>query len=243
MPWWPVEWALALVVLSGAGLMIKSAQELLGTAPGLDAHNVLSMQMSLPQDAIYVGPPTLPLFCRDLQEHLGAIPGILSVGAVGHLPFQGNAGRGFQIEGRPPADPQKMPGASYSVACPSYFRTMGIPILQGREFTSADTLAAPGVIVINEAMAHQFWPKGNPVGQAIHLGGSGGPRLTIVGVAGNVRFQGLDRPVAPQFMRPYMQAGWPIMNIVVRTAYAPQLSPPPSRKPFKPFSPTAPFPE
>jgi hypothetical protein len=62
------------------------------------------------------------------------------VGAVGHLPFEGNPGRGFQIEGRPPADPGKMPGASYSVACPNYFRTMGIPILKGREYTQQDTL-------------------------------------------------------------------------------------------------------
>ena len=231
------EVALALVVLSGAGLMIKSAQELLGTAPGLNAHNVLTMEMSLPQEAIYVGPPTLPLFCRNLQEHLGAIPGILSVGAVGHLPFHGNAGRGFQIEGRPPADPQKMPGASYSVACPNYFRTMGIPILQGREFIDTDTVASPGVIVINEAMAHKFWPKGNPVGQAIRLGGSNGPRLTVAGVVGNVHFQGLDQPVAPQFMRPYMQAGWPIMNIVVRTAYAPATFTAPIKKAIHDFLP------
>jgi putative ABC transport system permease protein len=156
---------------------------------------------------------------------------------VGHLPFEGNAGRGFQIEGRPPADPQKMPGANYSVACPSYFRTMGVPILQGREFTDADTLTSPGVIVINEAMAHQFWPKGDPVGQAIHLGGSDGPRLIIVGVVGNVHYQGLDRPVTPQFMRAYPQAGWPIMNIVVRTSYAPATFTAPIKKAISAFLP------
>jgi putative ABC transport system permease protein len=152
---------------------------------------------------------------------VGAIPGVVSVGAVAHLPFQGNAGRGFQIEGRPPADPGKMPGANYTVACPNYFRTMGIPILKGREFTPQDSLNAPGAIVINESMAHTFWPNEDPVGKAIRLGGSDGPRLTIVGVVGDVHFQGLDEPARRQFFRPYMQAGWPVMTVVVRTIDAP----------------------
>jgi putative ABC transport system permease protein len=215
------ELALALIVLSGAGLMIKSARQLLGVDPGLNPRNLLTMQMSVPQDELYTGPPGLPLFCRDLEEHVGAIPGVVSVGAVGHLPFEGNAGRSFQVEGRLVADPQNIPGGNYSVACPNYFRSMGIPILRGREFTPQDTLDSAGVIVINEAMARQYWPKENPVGKAILFGGVGGPRLTIVGVTGDVHYQGLDNPSNPQFMRPYTQAGWPIMNIVVRTNYAP----------------------
>jgi putative ABC transport system permease protein len=234
------EVAFALIVLSGAGLMIKSAQQLLGVDPGLNPKNVLTMQMSVPQDAIYVGPPGLPLFCRNLEEHVGAIPGVTSVGAVGHLPFEGNAGRGFQIEGRPPADPQNMPGGSYSVACPNYFRSMGIPILKGREFTNQDTLDSPGVVVINEAMARQFWPKENPVGKAIRFGGSDGPRLTIVGIAGDVHYQGLDTPVTGQLMRPYTQAGWPIMNIVVRTNYAPATFTVSIKKAIKAFLPDRP---
>ena len=215
------EVALALVVLSGAGLMIESMTRLLGVDPGLQPKNVLTMGMSVPQEAIYVGPPGLPRFCQDLDEYVGAIPGVVSVGAVAHLPFQGNAGRGFQIEGRPPADPGKMPGANYTVACPNYFRTMGIPILKGREFTPQDSLNAPGAIVINESMAHTFWPNEDPVGKAIRLGGSDGPRLTIVGVVGDVHFQGLDEPARRQFFRPYMQAGWPVMTVVVRTIDAP----------------------
>jgi putative ABC transport system permease protein len=98
---------------------------------------------------------------------------------------------------------------------------MGIPILKGREFTPQDTVAAPGVIVINEAMARAFWPKQDPVGRAIRLGGSDGPRLTVVGVAGDVHYQGLDAPAPRQFFRPYTQAGWPVMTVVVRTVHAP----------------------
>jgi putative ABC transport system permease protein len=215
------EVALAVVVLSGAGLMIKSMSRLLGVDPGLNPKNVLLMGVSVPQEEIYVGPPGLPRFCQDLDEYIGAIPGVVSVAAIAHLPFEGNAGRGFQIEGRPPADPGKMPGANYSVACPNYFRTMGIPILKGREFTAQDTLNAPGVIVINEKMAHDYWPNEDPVGRAIRLGGSDGPRLTVVGVVGGVHFQGLDVPLRTQFFRPYMQAGWPVMTIVARTIATP----------------------
>jgi len=215
------EVALALVVLSGAGLMLKSMSRLLSVDPGLNAKNVLTMGVSVPQEEIYVGPPGLPRFCQDLDEHVGAVPGIVSVGAIAHLPFQGNAGRGFQIEGQPPADPGKMPGANYTVACPNYFRTMGVPILKGREFTAQDTLSAPAAIVINQKMAHEYWPNQDPVGRAIRLGGSDGPRLTIVGVVGDVHFQGLDNPARVQFYRPYMQAGWPVMTIVARSIAAP----------------------
>jgi putative ABC transport system permease protein len=215
------EVALALVVLCGAGLMIRSVAQLLGVDPGLDPKNVLAMQMSIPQKETYTGPPGLPRFCQELEEHVGKVPGVLSVSAVAYLPFVGNAGRGFQIEGRPPADPGHLPGAGYSVACPDYFRTMGIPILKGREFNLQDTLNSPGVIVINESMARHFWPKEDPVGREIRLGGSNGPRLIVVGVVGDVHYLGLDQPVHRQFFRPYTQAGWPVMTVVVHTANSP----------------------
>jgi len=234
------EVALALVVLCGAGLMIKSLSLLLGVDPGLNPKNVLTMRMSVPQDEIYVGPPGLPRFCQDLDEHVSAIPGVVSAGAIAHLPFEGNAGRGFQIEGQPPAKPGEMPGANYSVACPNYFRTMGIPILRGREFKQQDTLNSEGVIVINETMARKFWPKDDPIGKAIRLGGSDGPRLTVVGVFGDVHHTGLDSPIQRQFMRPYMQAGWPVMSVVVRTANAPGTFAAPIKKAIAEFLPDRP---
>ena len=234
------EVALALIVLSGAGLMIKSMNRLVGVDPGFNAKNLLTMQMSVPQEEIYVGPPGLPRFCQDLTEHVGAIPGVVSVGAVGHLPLEGNAGRGFQIEGQAPADPGKMPGASYSVACPGYFQTMGIAIVKGREFTDRDTVSAPGVIVINEKMAHDFWPNVEPVGKAIRLGGSNGPRLTIVGVVADVHYLGLDVAMRRQFFRPYTQAGWPIMNVVVRTISTPATFTTPVKRAIADFLPDRP---
>ena len=215
------EVALALVVLCGAGLMIASLSRVLGVDPGLDPKNVITMQMSLPQAIIYNGPPDHPLFCRNMDEHVSGVPGVVAAGAVAHLPFQGDAGRGFVVEGRPDPGPQNMPGAAYSVVCPNYFRTLGVPILEGREFTHQDSIGAPGVIVINQAMAHKYWPNENPVGRAIRLGGSNGPRLTVVGVVKDVHNWGLDENVHPQFFRPYPQAGWPVMSVVVRTKGAP----------------------
>jgi len=147
------EVALALVVLTGAGLMIRSMTRLLSVDPGLNARNVLAMEMSVPQEIIYMGPPDLPRYCQDLDDHIGAVPGVVSVSAVGHLPFQGSAGRGFEIEGRAPAEPGNTPGSNYTVACPNYFRSMGIPVRKGREFTFQDSLHAPQVIVVNETLA------------------------------------------------------------------------------------------
>jgi putative ABC transport system permease protein len=107
---------------------------------------------------------------------------------------------------------------------------MGIPLLNGREFTRMDTVSAPATIVINETMARTYWPKENAVGRAIRLGGSDGPRLTVVGVVGDVHHSGLDVPVRRQFFRPYMQAGWPVMNIVARTVGAPMTFAAPIKK-------------
>jgi putative ABC transport system permease protein len=215
------EVALALVVLCGAGLMIKSLAHLLGVDPGLNPKNVLTMQMSLPQADLYNGPPGLPQFCQDLDAHLGSMPGLTSVSAVGDLPFEGNDTRAFAVEGQPAPEPGHLPGAGYGVACPNYFVTMGIPLLEGQEFTHSDRLTSPGVIVINQTMARRFWPKENPIGRAIRLGGTIGPRLTVIGVVGDVHYWGLDARVRPQFFRPYTQAAWPVMNVVVRTRTAP----------------------
>ncbi|MGH9395754.1 MAG: ADOP family duplicated permease [Terriglobia bacterium] len=216
------EVALALVVLCGAGLMIESMARLLGVNPGLNPKNVLIMQVSVPQKDIYAGPPGLPRFCQQINESIGAVPGVMSVSAMAHLPFEeGVDSRRFQIEGRPAANSGHMPSANYSVACPNYFRTMGVPVLKGREFTQQDTLTSPGVIVINETMTRRYWPKQDPVGRAIRLGGSDGPRLIVVGVVGDVHHWGLDEGMRPQFFRPYTQAGWPVMSIVVRTTKAP----------------------
>jgi putative ABC transport system permease protein len=219
-----LEVALALVVLTGAGLMIQSMSRLLNIAPGFDPHNVITLNISLPQENTYVGPPGHPQFAHDLQEHVGSIPGVVSVSAISHLPIGGGgAGRGFVIEGKPDPGSENQPGGGYSVICPNYFRTMGIKLISGREFVEQDSQNAPGVIVINEAMARQFWPNEDPLGKRIKLGfsNSDNPWLTIVGIAQDVKQGNLDRLPFPAFFRPYSQAAWPTMTLVVRTASSP----------------------
>ncbi len=227
-----LEVALALVVLTGAGLMIQSMMRLLNVEPGLNPTNLLAMSMSLPQENLYYGPPTHPQFAHELQEQVGSIPGVIAVSAISHLPIGGGyAGRGFVIEGRPDPGEEDQPSARYSITCPNYFQTMEIPLVGGREFTEQDSQNAPGVIVINETLARRYWPDEDPIGKRIKIGGfdSDAPWLTIVGIAQDVRQSGLDQPSRPQFFRPYNQAAWPVMTIVVRTTS----SPAPLIKPIK----------
>jgi putative ABC transport system permease protein len=217
------EVALAMIVLTGAGLMIDSMARLLGVKPGFDPKNVLTMSVSSPQLDLYNGPPVRQRFCLDLDERVATLPGVVSVSSVGQMPFRGWAGRGFVIQGQPDPGPENQPGARYGVACPGYLRTLKIPLIKGRDFSHRDTVGAANVILINQAMARQYWPHADPLGKRIKIGlfNADGPWLTIVGVYADVRSWGLDEEFHPQFLRPYTQAGWPSMTLVVRTSSAP----------------------
>jgi putative ABC transport system permease protein len=218
------EVALTLLVLAGAGLMITSVARLLRVDPGLDPTNVLVMEMSLPQEDLYYGPPGHPRFCQELEQRVGHVPGVVSVSGIAHLPLGGGgAGRGLAIEGVSDPGPQNQPGAGYSVVCPNILRTLGIPRLSGREFTGEDTVGAPGVVLVNETMARRFWPGQEAVGKRFKIGrsDSDAPWLTVVGVFRDVRQWGLDSELSSSFLRPYTQAAWPSMSIVTRTASAP----------------------
>jgi putative ABC transport system permease protein len=217
------EIALAVVVLFGAGLMIKSVARLVAVDPGLASENVLLMDIALPQADTY-GPPERTTFCDDLQREVGSLPGVRAVGAMSHLPLTGaNAGRGLTIEGRPAPPPDQGPSANYRLTCPGYFAALGIPILRGRDFTSADTGNGPAAVIINEELARQYFNGQDPIGQRMKLGRpqSMTPWMTIVGVVRDVRHFGLDNPVRREIYRPYSQAVWPSMTVAVSTAIEP----------------------
>jgi putative ABC transport system permease protein len=216
------EVALALVVLVAAGLMVKSLVRLFGNDPGLDPRRVLVASMSLPQPDFY-GPPVRTTFCSDVAERVGTLPGVLSVGAISHLPLTGaNASRSLSLEGHifPPGQNAT---AAYRLTCPGYFKSMGIALRGGRDFDARDTTASSGVVIINDVMARQYWPNENPVGKRLKLGraASSNPWLTIVGVVGSVRHFGLDSEPRREMFRPYSQAAWPIMTITAKTASEP----------------------
>ena len=218
------EVALALAVLVGAGLTIESLRRLGAVDPGFDPKNVLVMNISLTQKVLYTSPPDKPAFCRDLSERVGAIPGVVSVGAISHLPIGGgNAGRGFVIQGQPDPGTESQPGAAYGLACPDYFRTMGIALAAGRDFNHQDTVSSPAVVIVNQALVKRYLKGTDPLGTRIKLGrfGSDNPWLTVVGVLRDIRHEGLDSNPQPHFYRPYTQAAWPFMTVVAKTASSP----------------------
>jgi putative ABC transport system permease protein len=217
-----VEVALAVVVLAGAGLMIKSVGRLLAVEPGIDPDHVLLMEMALPQDDFY-GPAVRTSFCEDLDSQLGAVAGVVKHGAVSHLPLGGaNAGRGLTIEGRVVTKPEDGAGASYRLTCPGYFGALGIPVLRGRDFTHGDATGAAGAVIVNESMAKAYWPGLDPVGRRLKLGSAPeSPWLTVVGVVGDVRHFGLDAEARREMFRPYPQAVWPQMTVVVKSGPPP----------------------
>jgi putative ABC transport system permease protein len=214
------EVALAVVILAGAGLMIKSMARLLAIDPGLDPERVAVTAMALPQKDLY-GPPERTTFCVDLDQALRRIPGVAAVGAISHLPLSGaSAGRALSFEGRTP--PERGFSASYRLTCPGYFEALGIRMIRGRDFTHADATTAPGVAIINEELAAQYWPGEEPLGRRVKIGSADSTNrwLTIVGIARTVRHTGLDVAPSREIFLPYSQSAWPVMTVVVKSTVA-----------------------
>ena len=164
------EFALAFVLLIGAGLMIRSFLALQAVNPGFDPHQVLSMVVSVAGSSEAPEGPR-EIFYRQLLERVRAVPGVESAGAINHLPLAGDIwGYSFLIDGRPKPRPGEAPMAVYRVAMPGYFETMRLPILRGRAITANDDSRAPGVVVINQAAANKYWAGADPDRPA-HLAG------------------------------------------------------------------------
>ena len=219
-----VEVALAIVVLSGAGLLIKSLAEVLQVQPGLDPRDVLTLQVSLPQPDTY-GPPQRETFCADLSRGADGHPGIRTIGATSHLPLSGaNAGRALTIDGRV-AGPDDGASAAYRLTCPGYFATLGIPVVDGRDFTHADSTRGNQVTIVNRATAELYWPGTSPIGKRLKLGNvdNDQPWRVVVGVVENARHFGLDADVRREFYVPYTQSAWPVMTVVAKTVGEPML--------------------
>jgi predicted permease len=227
------EIALTVVILAGAGVMILSLARLLDISPGLDPRNVLVMSISQPQSDLYYGPPDNPRFCQGLTEVVGGLAGVRSVSGIAHLPLSGGgAGRAIAIEGQPAPDPANLPSAAYTVACPDSLGALGIPLVSGRDFTARDATSAPHVALVNERFARRFWPNEDAVGRRFKIGGmaSDNPWMTVVGVFRDVRHWGLHAETRPAFIRPFPQAGWPWLTVVVKTETAPLTFAEPVRK-------------
>jgi putative ABC transport system permease protein len=214
-----IEVGLSLVLLAGAGLLIKSFWNLQQVDPGFNPHNLLGVEITLPA-VKYAEQYQRAAFYRQALEKISALPGVQSASIVNHPPFSGRRGIGaFKIQGRPePTSVNDTPLADFRIISPDYFRMMGIPVLQGRVFSDGDGPQASAVAVINRASAQRFWPGENPIGKRIGLDDVW---VTIVGVVGDVRQSGLDEEAAPHLYVPYQQSAVARTGLLVRTSIDP----------------------
>jgi putative ABC transport system permease protein len=209
------EIALCLLLLIGAGLMLKSFARLQQVAPGFDARGGLTMEVNLAQ-AKYAQPEQRAAFLRQALERLKTLPGVEFAGATHRLPLRGNSGRGFQIEGRPA--PGESNRVNYRAVTPDYFRAMGAPLEAGRTFTEEEAWQKQSAVIINQALQRRYWPDENPLGKRIRFGGApDSPWFAIVGVAADVKESGLNTDTEAGLYLPYVWEPAPAMTLVLRT--------------------------
>lgn len=214
------EIAVATLLLVGAGLLLKSFLRLQAVDPGFDPDHVLVAGVSLNREKYMKPDDRRTLFFGQVLERVRSVPGVESVAMISHLPFGGRGvNMGFTIAGQPQVqgDDDRL-RAELRVISPDYFRTMNIPVRNGRVFTERDTNSAQTVAVVNEAFARQFFPDQTVVGQRLQIGFSNPLNVEVVGVAGDVRHRGYDADARPELYVSYLQDTiWPVMNLVIRS--------------------------
>jgi putative ABC transport system permease protein len=212
--------ALSLVLVIGAGLLVRSFVDLVKADPGFQSGHLVTMEITLPgtrySDAIAIA-----AIDQRITARLSQVPGILSAALVKPLPMGGTQEETvFKIDGRPPISNDALPMASYTIVSPDYFKTANIPI-RGREFTDADDASTPLVVILSEEMAREFWPGEDPIGHLMSLPDPRWQHMTIVGVAKDVKKFTLSDSPGPEMYVPYKQKPYPsmlTMPFVVRTS-------------------------
>jgi putative ABC transport system permease protein len=210
--------ALAVVLLSAAGLMMSSVIKLSHVRPGFDADHLLTFRIALSGEN-YTAAPSRLHFVSELLERLQATPGVKRVALSSIIPFGGQRGaNSFEIEGRPAAPGQTRIADQRHVS-PDYFQTMNIPIVQGRGFQATDDALGEPVVIINSALARRFWPNESPIDRRVRTaaGFDSGSWFRIVGVVEDVRHVSLSRDPVTEMYRPIAQTAMPIFTMVVRT--------------------------
>jgi len=216
------EVALSLVLLVGAGLMMKSFLRLTSINPGFNPDHVLTTSLVLPA-AKYREPAQVRTFYQDLLMRIEALPGVESVGIVNHLPLGGsNSSTSFLVEGRPAPPPGQEFGGRYRVCSPQYFRALGMTLRSGRAFTEQDRAESQPVVIVNETLARRYWPNEDAVGKRIRFTGPAerNPWMLVVGVVRDVKHE-LNLEVTPEFYLPHAQDAWNSMVLVAHTKIEP----------------------
>lgn len=213
------EVALAVVLLAGVGLLIRSFARLLGVDPGFRPANVLTMELNLPEtkytEAAYFA------FCRQALDRIGSLPGVEAAGMTTSLPLSGGAqGEVYYAGGQPVPAEGQFPGTLYHAVTPGYFRAMGLRLIRGRFLAASDTPNSPAVVVISETLANRHWRGQEAVGKQLRLNKPDGPYpwMTVVGVVADIRHFGLDRPPDPEAYFSALQLGpWNLPTLVIKT--------------------------
>jgi putative ABC transport system permease protein len=218
------EIALSLILLVGAGLMIQSLLRLQHVNIGLDAKNVLTATVILPR-AKYSEQEQRATFFKQLVERVRNLPGVQSAGATATLPLSGgNWGRSLTVEGYPVLPVGQAPMIQHTVVTPGYFRTMGISLLAGRDFTDADAKGSPDVTIIDERLARQYWPNESPIGKRVRFGPpeDNEPWHTVIGVVSTVRHQRVQEDTRMSVYLPHLKMPVTGMSVVARTTSGPK---------------------
>ena len=213
------EIALAVVLLVGAGLTLRSLARVRGTHPGFGSDNVLTGRVALP-DSKYPESSARTRFFQEVQRRLSALPGVQSVGTISFLPLSGGgAGTGFTIVGQPAPAPGQGPVTDVRVVDNGFFDAMRIPLTRGRLFTARELGAAAGVVVVNEELARLHFQGRNPIGERLMINMADPVVPTeIIGVVGDVRYASLEVPARPTVYWPHPQLPYNAMTVVIRAA-------------------------
>jgi putative ABC transport system permease protein len=216
------EVALALVLLTGAGLLLKSFVRLGNVNPGFNPDHVLTAEISLPA-LRYPDKQSQINFFNELEQRVTNLPGVKHAGLTIILPMSGiNSDSSFEIEGRLMDKAHPTPDEEVRLVSADYFRTLEMPLLRGRYFNASDKLDAPPVVIINQALAQKYWPNENAVGKRMRVPTREGPVwTTIVGIVGDIHHRGLDQPVKPEWYAPLAQAPYPSVILAVRSTQEP----------------------
>lgn len=238
------EVALALVLLISAGLLMKSFVRLQNVDPGFNPKNVLTVELALPQLKYPRGKPVID-FYAEVERRVARIPGVQHVSLTSILPLSGsNSDSSFHIEGRPEAQTKVFPDEEIRVVTPDYFRVLETPLIKGRFFTEADNADAPGVIIINQAMAKKYWPGEDVIGKRINFDDRDPQKtqwLTVVGIVGDIRHRSLDSEAKPEYYLPHPQLPYRGMILAVRSLQDPRALVSSIRRELQAFDPEQPL--
>jgi putative ABC transport system permease protein len=211
------ELALALILLLGAGLLVRSFRQLTAVDLGFNRENVLMARINLPR-SVYRTDQQTEAFYRQLMERVKVLPGVESTGTINHTPLSGFGIIVFTgIEGQPPPDRDKDLALGVGTVSPDYFRTLQIPLISGRVYDDRDRADSPKVAIVNEAFARRYFPAGDVLGKRIGFGCEKDLCTTIVGVVGNVKQESITTDVSPEIYVPFSQMPMNGMTVFVRT--------------------------